>query len=390
MKNFKLDPLGQFTAANVRRGTPCSFHLTAHLHEALDLAALQQAVNDVFTHVPWLSHRMRPGFFNYRYEFLPPPKIVPASQPHCFDCYFSEGEGHCIRVLYGERHFTVENIHSMVDGRGLSQIMRALLMRYFGFALDIPQADENNYARFYNPKNKQAKVLLGRPPAFVMPPQPGAATRVIAHNFDLSNMKAVAKSHSCTISEFMLAHIFMAHTAYRDAAGSTLPICAMLPIDFRSFFPTRTVRNFVGFKAITMPESAQLAEVIAGLRTQFAGINKDYVQGSINEMQGLINKSSFVPFALKKLVMRLAEHSESKSLTTVFSNLGKISLPPEIEQQLQHLEFVIDLEASSSCFSCVTAGNVLTLTVSAASPQVEDLAQNIMQRLANHTKGVLP
>lgn len=381
MKNQSLCPLGQFTAANVREGTPCSFHLTAHLHNSLDPTALQQAVDDVFTHVPWLSHCMQPGFFNYRYACLPPPKIVPASQPHRFHCYFNENEGHCIRVLYGQRHFTVENIHSMVDGRGLSQIARAVLMRYFGLDLDIPQCVGSGYARFYDPKNKQAKVLLGRPPAFVMPPQAGAVTNVIAQNFDLSRLKAVATAHHCTISEYILAHIFMAHTSYRDAAGSRLPITAMLPIDFRSFFPINTVRNFVGFKAVTMPESTQLAEVIAGLHTQSASINQNHCQGSINEMQGLINKTSFVPFALKKLVMRLAERSESKTMTTVFSNLGKINLPPEVQQQMKNLAFVIDLEASSSCFSCVTAGDVLTLTASTASPQVEELARDIMRRL---------
>ncbi|MCL2195742.1 MAG: hypothetical protein FWB76_07320, partial [Oscillospiraceae bacterium] len=223
--------------------------------------------------------------------------------------------------------------------------------------------------------------LINHPPAFVMPPQADASTGIIAQNFDLNQLKAAARAHHCTISEFMLAHIFMAHTSYRAAAGSELPITAMLPIDFRSFFPMSTVRNFVGFEVIAMPETEQLSDVIAGLHTQFAGINRDFVQASINEMQGLINISRCVPFALKKAVMRLGERVGGKGLTTVFSNLGKISLPPEVEQQLHNLEFVIDLEASSSCFSCVTAGDVLTLTVSTASPQVEELAHEVMRRL---------
>jgi len=380
MKNFKLCPLGQFTAANAREGTPCSFHITAYLKQAIDPARLQQAVTDVFMHVPWLSHRMQWGYFAYRYESLPPPEIVPTSTPHQFTAYFKHGPGHCIRVLYGERHFTVENIHSMVDGRGLSQITRAILLRYFGHEINLPQSDESGYARFYNPKKKSPNVLLGRPESYIMQPEPNAATKIISQNFNLNQLKHAAKAHSCTISEFMLAQIFLAIAQQRPSSNA-LPIAAMLPIDFRSFFPIKTVRNFVGFKHITMPETAQLPEVIAGLHTQFSAINEDHVQGSINEMQGLINKTAWVPFALKKLVIRLAEHSESKSLTTVFSNLGKITLPPEVEQQLENLEFVIDLEASSSCFSCVTAGDVLTLTVTTACTEAEQLARDTFARL---------
>jgi len=396
MKKFTLDPLGQFTAANVRENKPCSFLITAHLKERIDPSILQQAVNDVLgCRLPFLSTRMRPGFFWYSQEFIPPPKIVPASVPHRFEYYYGQGRGHTLRVLYGERHFTVENIHSNVDGRGLMKVTQTLLVRYFellGVALNKtgmidcdaethPEEAESGYARFYNPKKKLPKSLAGRPPAFIMEPKPGAATQVVSQNFDLSKMKQVAKEHGCTISEYMMTHMFLALAEQRSKTDNKLPIAAMLPVDCRSFFPTRSLRNFVYSQTITMPETDDFSQMLAGLRPQFAAINTEFIQSAVNEMQGLVNKTGWVPFAFKKALLRYMENRESRGITTVFSNLGKMQLPPEIEQQLECLEFVIDLEATSSCFSCVTAGEVLTLTVSVASDEAQQLARDTIQRL---------
>ena len=393
---FKMDPMGQYTAATTDEQNPSSFFITAHLKEAVDPATLQHAVNDVMTRLPFLSGRMRPGFFWWSQELIPPPKIISASVPHRFEYYYGKGACHTLRVLYGERHFTVENIHSNVDGRGLLKATQTLLARYFelrGVAFDKtgmidceaelhPEEAESGYARFYDPKKKAPKqIATSRPKAFQTEPNPGTPTRIVSQNFDLPKLKAAAKQHGCTISEYMLAHMFLALAEQRSAYGCTLPIAAMLPVDFRSFFPTRTVRNFVGAATINMPETNDFVEMISGLHTQFATIDQCFAQGGINEMQGLINLSGWVPFALKKLVMRLVKRHEGRGLTTVFSNLGKVKLPPEIEQQLENLEFVIDLEATDTCFSCVTAGDVLTLTVSVSSNEAEQLAKTVMNRL---------
>jgi len=315
--------------------------------------------------------------------------------PHVFSAYFNHGEGHTLRVLYGERHFTVENIHSNVDGRGLMKVTQTLLVRYFellGVAFDKtgmidcdgeshPEESESGYARFYDPKKKLPKTLIGRSRAFIMEPAPGAATQVISQNFDLGKLKAAAKQYGCTISEYMLAHIFMEMEKWREAHRSKLPVAVMLPVDCRTFFPTQSLRNFVYAATINMPETGDFSQLVDGLHPQFKAINADFVQSAINEMQGLVNMSGWVPFALKKALLRFMERHEGRGLSTVFSNLGKMQLPPEIERQLEYLEFVIDLEATSSCFSCITVGDVLTLTVSVASDEAERLARDVFDRL---------
>jgi hypothetical protein len=67
----------------------------------------------------FLSGRLHRGFFGYYHEILAePPVIVPARNGHTFSTYFESGSGHVLRILYGDRHVTVETLHSICDGRG--------------------------------------------------------------------------------------------------------------------------------------------------------------------------------------------------------------------------------------------------------------------------------
>lgn len=401
-KKIKLDPLGQLTASTVSEKQPSSFMLTAYLKDVVDLKILQQAVNDVMgKRLPFISGRLKRGFFWYSQELLPPPQIVPDIEPHRFHCYFNEKQGHVMRVLYGERHFSVENIHSNVDGRGLLKVMQTLLVRYFeilGVLFDksdliscaetpSPEEEESGYKRYYNPEIKQPKNLhkqLGRKPdAYFIKRKENTAVRVIKHCFDLTNIKIAAKANNCSISEYILAHIFLNFAANRNINGRIEPITSILAIDLRTFFRTKSIRNFVGNATIIMPETNDFSEMIAGLHNQFANIDVDCAQRIINEIQGAMNVGNILPFALKKWIIRLGSRNENPGITTTFSNLGKVMLPPEIEKQLEHLEFVIDLaEEATSCFSCVTVANVLSLTVSVASLETELIANRIIESLS--------
>jgi hypothetical protein len=402
MTKFKLCPLGQFTAATVNDKQPSSFYITAHLKEAVNTVVLQRAVNDVMTRLPFLSGRLKKGFFLYSQELLPPPNIVPIGTPHQFHQYYNEGLGHSLRVLYGERSFTVETIHNVVDGRGLLKTTQTLLVRYFellGMAFDKtgmidcsaqpqPEEAESGYERYYDPKKKQPKQLtIDRAKAYQLGRTKGLPTRVISQNYDMTLLKHAAKTLRCTMTEYILAHIFLEFRAYRNKSGNQKPITSLMAVDLRSFFPTATLRNFVGNATITMPETDDFSQMIAGLRTQFAALDKNFGQGGINEMQGLIHASRVVPFAIKKRVIQYFEHKESKGISTIISNLGKIVLPPEIEQRLENLEFVIDLsQDTTSFFSCITMGNVLTLAATAASDEAQQFAQDVMQRLERVTQ----
>jgi len=385
MHKFELDVIGQFYSSTLGPKQPSSFTVTAHLKEPLDPAVLQQAVNDLVRRVPFFSGRLVPGFMSYQLEILPqPPQIERASEPHRFTDYYnrggalghSQGLGHMLRVLYGDQHFTAEVTHALCDGRTLSKIAAALLLRYFellgvetdkGDLIDCdgalsPDEMENAYARF-TATQKMVKKSSPDTKAYRHLHSKDPVEQQLTRTYDAGKIKIAAKSYGATITEYILMHIFREVAKVRNAVGGKGAVTAMVPIDCRGFFPSETLRNFVSAATVVMPETNDFAEMARGMRPQFAAIDRDFVHRETAQYQKLYHRARFVPRAAKKLAMKTIEHFMDDEHTTGISNVGLIKLPPAIEQRVESMEFAISLsQGEAYFFSCASVGNALSLT----------------------------
>jgi len=400
ISNLELDPIGQYYASTITPEHPGQFMLSAYLDEAVDPEILQQSVNDVMGRLPFLCGRLNPKFFSYYHELLhSPPTIVWMGDSYAFTDYYNKGEKHVLRVLYGESHITVEAIHSIVDGRGLAKVMQTLLVRYFELmgvsfekgdmikCQDKLQAEEweDAYLRFYDPsKKKSGRITKKNHKSYhhkVSAPKPA---HVFFKTFNLAYVKQAAKASGATITEYLTAQIFFAIANERNTRGSCKPITILIPIDCRTFFTTKTLRSFVDSITIVMPETDNFSEMVAGIRQQFAKITPDFIQKNINEFQGLKTKARFIPRVVKTWLLRRFEGAEGDSLTTAFSNIGKVSLPPEIEDRIEKMAFIIDAGEDDMpiTYASATVGNSLTLAFTLcveADALVEDIAARIAQ-----------
>ena len=395
---LEIDPVGQYYSSIANEKQPGIFSITARLKETVRPDILQLAVNDVIRRLPFISGRLKGGFFCYYYEIIKePPQILPASEPYTFSYYYKNGS-HVLRVLYGERHFAVETTHSVCDGRGLEKVTSALLVRYFELlglttgkdgiidcTADVQEEEaENAYARYANTQKTKLSFEKMTPSvkAYHSKCSQISETGIITQKFDAGKMKAAAKAFGATISEFILAHIFTVIAEERKARGCTKPITASVPIDCRSFFPSKTLRSFVSSATIVMPESAKdFSEMIRQTHSQFTRIDKDYVLSDICEVHKLYNSMYYLPRILKKLGIKMIEYSEAASQTTGFSNLGLVKLPKEIEEHIDILEFAIGLAQDTPYFfSCITFGNVLALTAT-VTPEGAAIAEKVNKTL---------
>ena len=378
---MELDLIGQYYASIINPRQTGVFALTVYLKEVLNPQILQEAVNDLMRRLPFLNGRLKRGFLHYKYEGLTePPQVKRESRESLFCDYYNRDSGHMIGIVCGDRHFTVRTTHSICDGRGLSKVTRALIVRYFellgveanhGDIMDCAQAfqgeeAENAYERFVNPSAKSnvergiAKLKAYHPKSAKSAPQ-----HVLTQVLDSGEMNEKAKAHGVTITAYLLAQIFCEVAKERDAKGDKRPITAMLPIDCRSFFPSKTLRSFVSSETITMPETEDFADMLQQISAQFQKINKDSIQADIDELQNLYHSTRYVPRVLKTWFMKVIARSESTEQTTGLSNLGRITLPQEIACRVDWMEFSISLEQDTPYFfSCVTHGNALAFTAS--------------------------
>jgi hypothetical protein len=405
---MELDPVGLYYAAVTNRRYPATFSLSAYLSEPVVPHCLQQAVNDLMHRLPFLSGRLRRGFFEHHHEIvLDPPMIVPTRNGHTFSAYFETGTGHVLRILCGERHFTVETLHSICDGRGLTKIVSLLLVRYFetlGIATERaglidwssaprPEEAEDAFARYADLKTTDSRTRLTSTSAerrayhcdCSRPTPPHFVTRKV----DLEKVSSAAKAHGASISEYVLANIFRALAHDRAARGGKEPIVASVPIDCRGFFPSETYRNFVSDTSIVMPETEDFAVMVQQLHHQFAQIDADFVRRDINASQKLRKKTRFLPRVAKKPIGNVLARADRRRLTTTFSNLGLVKLPKEVGERVEMLEFVLRSQPGRAySFACIAVGDTLALTTTVS---VEDrgLIETVAEGLTGKGQGQL-
>lgn len=384
---IELDSQGMYYASVTSREHPATYSISVYLTEPVVPHVLQEAVNDLMRRLPFLNGRLGRDFFWHYHEILPePPMIVPAPNGHTFSAYFASGAGHVVRILYGERHLTVEAMHSICDGRGLLKTVSALLERYFEIlgvapekpglidwaAAPRPEEAEDAYARYADMKTTDSVTRKfsssAEGTAYRFEGSKPVPAYFVTRKFDLTRVRSAAKVYDATITEYVLAHIFRAIAQDRAARGRKEPITASVPIDCRSFFPSETYRNFVAEETIVMPETEDFAEMVYEVSHRFKQIDADLVLSDINSYQGIRRTARFLPLVAKTLVLKMLQRSLAKGITTSFSNLGLVKLPKEIEERIEMLEFVVGNEPGPSYdFACIAVADSLTLTTTVSA-----------------------
>jgi len=370
---IKLDHLGQYYASIHCKENPGTFGISVHLKENLKPDILQQAVNDIVKRLPHLNVRLNNGFFWYYHEVLKNPlKIMLQPDFSTPARHFKKGEP-LTRIIYGERHFTVEVLHTVCDGRSLAKIVSALLARYFeilGYAInkkniinpqDSPTKEEVEDA--YKRHADLRKQTHEKGQDVYMPHYQLTTPKVITQHFDLNKLKDKAQAKGVTLTEYIMTLLTSELAKQREKDGCQKPITVNVPIDCRGFFPSECLRNFVSNKTIIMPESMNFTDTAQGIKAQLTQINADYIQEKISELENLIRISNYIPLFIKKWLIKKIGQAESTGHSTAFSNLGLIKLPTEIEDRIEMMSFALGAEAHVPYqFGCVATQNTLTLT----------------------------
>jgi len=364
--------------------SPGTFSLTVYLKEALISEKLQLAVNDLMRRLPYINVRLCSGFIWYYHKPLKsPPKIISENNMPAICRYFEKGNNHLLRIIYGERHFTVEVFHTICDGRSLVLIVNSLLARYFellGLTVSkeglidcdgVMHEDEveNAYRRYAGrKKGKSEKIINAYMPKFIP-----SAMQIITRNFDAAVIKKKATAVGATVTEYIIAHILKEFLVLRAKEGSKKPIGVNVPIDCRRLFPSKSLYPFVAYISAVMQEPVDFSDIVQDVKKQLTRITPNYIQRVINEYQHLIHIGDFVPLFISNFILRLIiGRGVNNGCSTWFSNLGIVNPPKEFQDRLESLSFSLCPDANIPYdFACITLGNTLTLTMSSTAKDIE-------------------
>ena len=383
---MRLDNAAKIYPAALRQNWSNVFRLSATLSEEVDTKVLQSALDVTVRRFPSMCVRLRRGLFWYylqqrshapaiREESSYP--VTPMTRREIRNCAF--------RVIAYQNRIAVEFFHAVTDGNGGLVFLKSLTAEYlqqkYGAAipathgvlgrLEAPSEEEledsfQKYAGNVNASREENKAWRTRGTR-----EPDGFLNLTCFRFDTKQVLAKAHEYGVSLTAFLCAALMMALQDMQEERVPNIrrrkPIRVQIPVNLRSLFPSKTLRNFALY---TTPEidprlgRYDFREICQAV-THRMGLD---VTPKIMSSRIAVNVSSekllpvrIMPLFLKNLVMKAVfDAVGEKTACLCISNLGRVQLPEEMLPWVKRMDFILSTQATApqNC-SVLSYGNDL-------------------------------
>ncbi len=341
------------------------FRIEMTLREKIDPVVLQKALAHMTRRFPSVIAGIREEFRDYR---IVPAKEIPQvkEETACLAVMGEEELRNCaFRVLYLDRRIAVEFFHSMTDGHGGMVVAASLTAEYLRlkYGTEIPESEfivgrngmreeetEDDYIRFAGEKGAVSRY----PASFQLPEgtKAGNGVQHTCYDYPVSEVLRAAHAYGVSIttllSGVMMQSVMEIQKRDPDRKKRELPVQIMIPADLRRLFPSSTLRNFSLFSVCGIEpqdEEIPLEQFFSMAETQLHAQNTaDFMKKTIAGQRKATEFPLYqaLPLAVKIRLLKLVQEvwGESNSCITI-SNLGIVSFPKEMEEQIERVSFTL-------------------------------------------------
>lgn len=372
MRNYKnnwypLDNAGKLYPSIMSWRVSTIFRISATLTEKVDEKLLQKSLNIVIKRFPYFQVNLRPGLFWYYFDHTDKsPKIEKENFYPCMFMELKRKGKFPFRVLYFNKRISVEFSHSITDGTGAVIFLQCILKEYFtqkGIHIKDEKNEffnyntapsleefEDSFKKFYN-KNIPEPYKIPKAFHFPMKLDNKGIYHIVTGILDVKSVLKISKDFKVTLTEFLIAVYFESILDYikvlkkNNINFKINPIILNVPVNLRSLYGSKTLRNF--FITITPMIDPRLGEytfdeILTYVHNYMStNIDKRFISQQItrnvkNELS-FLNRS--VPLLVKNMILPIVYSTIAEGkYTSGLSNLGKISLPKEIEPYVERFE----------------------------------------------------
>ncbi len=412
---MRLDNAAKIYPAALRKKWSNVFRLSATLSEPVDRDVLRAALDVTLRRFPSIGVRLRKGIFWFYLERVPEvPEITEEqSYPLVHMSYASIREC-AFRVVVYKNRIAVELFHALTDGTGGMIFLKTLLAEYLSRKYDISvpntdgvlcRMDEPSPAELEDSFIKNAgTVSAGRKEATAYrltgTTEPDGFVHLTTFMLDAAEVKERAHKHSATVTEFLTAAMMQAILRLQAEKvphrSRRKPVKVLVPVNLRSLFPSKTLRNFALF--ITPELDPKLGdysfdEICKSVHHRM-GIDNTAKQMSMKIAANVNSEKSpilkVMPLFVKNAAMKAVFDAvgERKSCLCM-SNLGNVRLPEVMRQYVTRMDFIIGVP-SCSAYNCALLSyggtTYINLVRSIEEPELEMHFYKVLRELGIHVK----
>lgn len=388
---YRVDNAGRIFACIVQSDLITVFRLSATLTEPVHAGRLQTALEAVMPRFPFFAVQLRRTMFWPCYERNDQvPKVFADAQSPC-QGFVVRGRGQFpFRVRAYHKRIAVEFSHAITDATGALAFLKSLVATYLlecGRNIQDPddlllpgQAPEPEEFEdaFRKYRQKGLPHPDKRPRAFrlKMLTEPKGVFHITTGIVEVDAIRACAKQYNVTLTELLAAiylDTFQQHVKAltpRQRKRRARPICLDVPINLRTLFASRTLRNF--FLPAYLSIDPRLGDYT--FEEILSKVHHDMCASrDIKELSRQITRNvsaerhpfiRILPFWIKGKVLSVVYRRLSlRRTTSSLSNLGRVSMSRELSDAIERFEFVpVFPNARKISCGCVSFGNRLYIT----------------------------
>ena len=401
-----------FPAARTRSWSNV-FRLAATMTESVDMDALRTALDVTVRRFPSIAVRIKAGFFWYYLEELPhAPEIMEEKPYPLARMPFDDIRKCAFRVIVYDKRIAVEFFHALTDGNGGLVFLKTLIAEYIyqKYGVKVP-AESGVLDRLEEPDPAELEDSFFKYSGkYSLPRKDSDAYSIrglrevdgfrtnTTFILDAEQVRTLAKAHGVTVTAFLTAVLMTAVDRLQKQQihnpAKHKPVKIFVPVNLRSIFPSKTLRNFILYaipsvetkygdvEFPTLCQSVQHQMKLQITPQRMAAI----IASNVSSEKNLLIR--LCPLPLKNIVMSMVYNAvgERKSCFS-FSNLGVSNMPPEFERYVDRLDFVLGTQKSQRYnTSLITYKGKMMFNImrNTAKPLLEPHLYQVLRELGIH------
>ena len=370
---LRLDNAAKIYPAALRRNWSSLFRLSVTLTEPIDKAVMQGALDVTVRRFPSICSRLRKGLFWYYLQALDQaPPLSPEHSHPLTRMPLGQIRQCGLRVIVYQNRLALEVFHSLTDGSGALVFLKSLLAEYlqrkYGITVppspDIPdrmeapapEELEDSFQKHGAPKGLSRKQnnawrLKGTP-------EKDGFVNLTCFSLDVDQVRQKAKEYGVGVTAFLGAVMMQALQTLQAAqipqAKKRKSIKIQIPVNLRSLFPSRSLRNFAMY---TTPEiqpclgSYSFREICAAVHHRMGlEVNAKHMGMMItaNVSAERVLAVRLMPLFIKNIVMRaIFDAVGERKYCLAMSNMGRVTVPEAMEPYVSHFDFMVGVQATA-------------------------------------------
>ena len=385
-----LDNAAKIYPAARRQNWSNVFRMSATLKETVDVAVLQSALDVTVRRFPSIAARLRRGVFWYYLQQLQTAPQVKEEGPYPLARMNRAEVRQCaLRVVVYKNRIAVEIFHSLTDGTGALIFLKSLVAEYltqkhnihipaeFGVLGRLEEPSEAELEDSFQKYAGRVQASRKENDSFRLSgtPEPDGFLRLTCFQIPVKEALAKAHEYDVSLTVFLSAAIMK---ALQDIQLQKVPdqrrhkpIRVLIPVNLRSIFPSRSLRNFALY---TIPEidsrlgTYTFDEICKAIYHRIgleANAKHMSMKIATNVASERLLAVKLMPLFVKNIVMKAVFDAvgERKSCLSI-SNLGQVKLPEEMMPYVERFDFVLGVQATAphNC-GIVSFGDTLYINI---------------------------